>query len=158
MTTTLQHELVYDARMGEVSAMLADPGFREQVADAQGALRRRVTIGGAPREVRIDRVQSTVGVPSFAKRIVTGDLTVHQSEVWSSDTVAVVDITVPGGLATLRGNISLSESDGRTTESVRLNIKVPVPLVGAKLEEYVEELMLKAFDLEQAVGAAYLSR
>ncbi|HEY9392864.1 MAG TPA: hypothetical protein VIP58_01955, partial [Nocardioides sp.] len=68
MTTTLQHELVYDARMGEVSAMLADPGFRERVADAQGALRRRVTIGGAPREVRIDRVQSTVGVPSFAKR------------------------------------------------------------------------------------------
>lgn len=158
MATTFTHELVYDARVSEVSAMLADPGFREKVADAQGALRRRVTVGGAPREVRIDRVQPTVDIPSFAKRMITGELAVRHNEVWSSDRVAVVDITVPGGVATLRGNISLTETDGRTTESVRLNIKVPVPMLGSKLEEYVEQMMLKAFDLEQAVGVAYLSR
>lgn len=158
MATTLQHEFVYDARLGEVAAMLSDPAFREQVADAQGAVKRTVSIGGTPREVHIQLVQSPVGIPAFARRIVPGDIAVHYREVWSSDSVAVVETSLPGGIATVRGNTTLSESGGKTTQSIRLQISVKVPLVAARLEKLIEEIMQRSYDTEHRVGVEYLGR
>jgi len=157
MTTTLSLDLSYDAPLPTVSAMLTDQAFREQVCDAQGASRHTVTIGGRPREVDIERVQPTAGVPAVAKRFVAADVTVHQREVWSSDHAAVVEITTTGNLATIRGNTTLTENAGRTTQTVHLTIKVSIPLVGGRLEQLVEDLMRKAYASEHEVGVAYLA-
>lgn len=157
MTTTLQHEFVYDARLGDVAAMLSDPAFRERVADAQGALRRSVSVGGTPREVHIRLLQSTAAVPAFAKRVVSGEVSVHYREVWSSDSVAVVETSLPGGIATIRGNTTLSEAGGKTTQSIRLQISVKVPLVSARLEKLIEDMMRNAYDVEHRVGVEYLA-
>lgn len=158
MARTLEQELVYDARLGEVSTMLSDPAFRESVADAQGAVRRSVSVGGTPREVLIQLVQSPVGVPAFAKRVVPGDIIVTYREVWSSDSVAVVETSLPGGIATIRGNTTLSENGGKTTQLIRLRISVKVPLLAARLEKLIEDMMRDAFLVEQRVGVEYLGR
>jgi len=157
MTTTLSLDLSYDATLTVVADMLADPTFRERVCDAQGASRRTVSIGGKPREVDIERVQPTAGVPAVAKRFVSTEVTVHQHEVWSSDHAAVVEITTSGNLASIRGNTTLTQSAGRTTQTVHLTIKVPIPIVGGRLEHLVEELMRRAYAKEHGVGVAYLA-
>lgn len=156
MARTLTLDLSYDAPLPAVSAMLADPAFRERVCDAQGATRRRVSIGGTPRRVDIERVQPTAGVPAVAKRFVSTEVTVHQREVWSSDHAAVVEITPAGNLASIRGNTTLVENAGRTTQSVHLSIKVSIPVVGGRLERLVEDLMRTAYDREHEVGVGYL--
>ena len=56
------------------------------------------------------------------------------------------------------GTIRLSESGGTTTETVDLDIKVGIPLVGGKIEGLVADMLLKALRTEQKVGRDYLSR
>ncbi|MEP9381481.1 DUF2505 domain-containing protein [Nocardioides sp. KR10-350] len=157
MTTTLTVEHTYDASVRRVAEMLADPTFRERVCDAQGASRRSVSIGGTPLQVTIERVQPTAGVPAVASRFVSGEVVVHHHEVWSSETAAVVEITPAGGLATIRGNTTLVENAGRTTQTVHLSIKVSIPLVGGRIEALVQDLMRKAYRSEHEVGVAYLA-
>jgi len=157
MPTTLTVDLGYDAPLRTVAAMLTDPAFRERVCDAQGASRRSVSIGGTPVEVVIERTQPTAGVPAVAKRFVSTEVTVEQREVWSSASAAVLDITTTGNLASIRGNTTLSESAGRTTQTVHLSIKVSIPLVGGRLEALVKDLMEKAYRSEHEVGLAYLA-
>ncbi|MEX0427560.1 DUF2505 domain-containing protein [Nocardioides sp. DS6] len=157
MPTTLTVDLTYDASLATVAAMLTDPAFRERVCDAQGASRRSVAIGGTPVEVVIVRTQPTAGVPAVARRFVSTEVTVEQREVWSSETAAVLDITTTGDLASIRGNTALTETAGRTTQTVRLSIKVPIPLVGGRLESLVKDLMAKAYRSEHEVGLAYLA-
>lgn len=156
MTTTLTVDLAYDAPLATVTAMLTDPVFRERVCDAQGASDRSVSVGGTPVEVRIQRTQPTAGVPAVAKRFVSTEVTVEQHEVWSTETAAVLDITTTGNLASIRGNTTLSETAGRTLQTTHLSIKVPIPLVGGRLEALVKDLMEKAYRSEHEVGIAYL--
>ena len=157
MPTTLTVDLSYDATLPTVHAMLTDPVFRERVCEAQGASTRSVTVGGTPLTVHIERTQPTAGVPAVAKRFVSTEVTVEQHEVWSSEAAAVLDITTTGNLASIRGNTALAESAGRTTQTVHLSIKVPIPLVGGRLEALVKDLMEKAYHAEHEVGMAYLA-
>jgi uncharacterized protein YndB with AHSA1/START domain len=55
----LRHEIVYDAPMSEVFAMLSDPEFRQRSAEAMGVISADVSITpkGAGISVRIDQVQ-----------------------------------------------------------------------------------------------------
>ena len=45
-----------------------------------------------------------------------------------------------------------------TTETVDLDIKVSIPLVGGKIEGLISDLLLKALKVENRVGRDYLSR
>ena len=54
--------------------------------------------------------------------------------------------------------IRLGESGGTTTETVDLDIKVGIPLVGGKIEGLIADMLLKALRAEKKVGRDYLSR
>ena len=71
MATKLTHELTYDAPLTDVGAMLMEPAFREQVCDAQGALRKTVTVGpdGGGMKVVIDQVQAAAGHPRLRQEV-----------------------------------------------------------------------------------------
>ena len=45
-----------------------------------------------------------------------------------------------------------------TTETVDLDVKVSIPLVGGKIEDLIADLLLKALKVENQVGRDYLSR
>lgn len=70
MSTTVTFDMTYDAPLATVTAMLADPSFREKVCNAQHATSRSVSISGIPGTVDITFSQQTEGVPSFAKKFV----------------------------------------------------------------------------------------
>jgi hypothetical protein len=53
--------------------------------------------------------------------------------------------------------LALRESGGTTTETVDLEIRVGIPLVGGKVESLIADLMRKALRAENAVGRQYLT-
>jgi hypothetical protein len=155
MAKTIKHDLTYDAPLEDVAAMLRDAAFREQVCDYQGVLSHEVTVQGD--HVRIKQVQTARGIPSFAAKFVGDEITIVQEEDWSSSEKGDIVVTIPGKPGDMKGTATLSESGGTTTETVRLTIKVGIPLVGGKIEGLIGDLLLKALKAENKVGRDYLS-
>ena len=160
MSTKLSYDLTYDAPLTDVGEMLMEPAFREEVCDAQGVLRHGVTITheGGGMKVVVDQVQRAAGLPGFAKRLVGDEINLIQTEQWSDIETGVVDVVIPGKPGQMRGTISLRESGGTTTETVEMEIKVSIPLVGGKIESLIADLLRKALKAENAVGRTYLAR
>jgi hypothetical protein len=160
MSKKLVHDLTYDAPVEAVSAMLADPAFREEVCHSIGVTQVDVTIEdeGGTTVVVIDQMQPTAGVPSFAKKFV-GDVTnVVQSERWSTPTHGEITVAIPGKPGEMRGTAVLSDRDGGTVEHVEMTVKVSIPLIGGKLEDLISGLLLRALKAENVAGRAYLAR
>jgi hypothetical protein len=153
-----RHEIVYDATAAEVFAMLADPRFRRRSADAMGVISADVAIepAGEGMVVRIDQVQPTAGVPSFAKRFAGEPTRAVQTEEWASARQATISIQTPGKPTSIVGTLTLHEADGVTTETMEAEIKVKVPLIGGRLESLMADLVASGMDREHDAGAAWL--
>jgi len=160
MSTKLSYDLTYDAPLTDVGEMLMEPAFREEVCEAQGVLRHTVAITheGGGMKVVIDQVQRAAGLPGFAKKLVGDEINLIQTEQWSDIETGVVDVVIPGKPGQMHGTISLRESGGTTTETVEMEIKVGIPLVGGKIESLIADLLRKALRTENTVGRAYLAR
>lgn len=162
MSRRLTHELTYDAPLAAVAAMLGDPAFREEVCERQHVLRHTVTVtpagSGPGKEVVIDQVQSANGIPSFAKKLVGDEINIVQKEIWTDAERGDIFVTIPGKPGDMKGVLRLEERAGRTAQTVDLEIKVGIPLVGGKIEGLVSDLLLKALLRENEVGRDYLSR
>jgi len=160
MGTRLIHDITYDAPLTAVSAMLGDAAFREDVCAYQRVLRSQVRVDdhGDSRTVVVEQVQPAKGIPSFAKKFVGDEIDIVQREEWTTDDAAELHVTIPGKPGEMIGTIRLVESHGQTTETVDVNIKVHLPLVGGKIEGLIANLLSKALEAENAVGRDYLSR
>jgi hypothetical protein len=160
MTTRLVHEMVYEAPLGEVAAMLSDPAFREEVCRNQRATRHEVSLEGGvdAKTVRIEMDQPTDRVPSFAKKIVGASTTIVQTETWTSPSHGDVHVTIPGKPGEMKGTAVLVEQDGVTTETVTLDVTVKIPLVSGKIEELLAKLLGSALRAEERTGKAWLAR
>jgi Protein of unknown function (DUF2505) len=160
MTTRLSRTLTYDAPLGAVATMLADPDFRERVCAAQGALRHEVGITGTGAGMRasVQQVWSTAGVPSFAKKFVGDEIEIVQVETWAAADRADIRVEIPGKPGDMSGTIVLAESAGATTQTVTLDISVGIPFVGGKIEGMVADLMRAALESESKTGREWLAR
>ena len=157
---SINYDLRYDGATAEqVYAMLGEQDFREQVCDFQGVLRKTVSINGSGNgmTVSIDQVQAAEGIPSFARKFVGDEINIVQKESWSSPTAADVTVEIPGKPGEMRGTVSVKEDDAGTTENVRMDIKVGIPLVGGKIEGLIAELLTKALRAENHVGRQWLA-
>lgn len=160
MSKRLTHEMVYDAPVEAVTAMLADPAFREEVCRYQGVLRQEISVErvGETLHVTIDQWQSTAGVPSFAKKIVGEETNIVQKEIWTTPVLGDITVEIPGKPGDMTGTARVEERGGHTVETVDLTIKVGIPLVGGKIEGLISDLLLKALKAENKVGRDYLAR
>jgi hypothetical protein len=159
MATRLTYDLTYDAPLTDVGEMLMEVAFREQVCDAQGAIRRTVTISpdGGGMKVVVDAVQLAQGIPGFAKKFVGDEIQLVQTEQWSDIENGRVEVVIPGKPGQMTGTMTLRESGGTTTETVDMEIRVNIPLVGGKIESLISDLLRKALKAENSVGRRYLA-
>jgi hypothetical protein len=159
MATRLSYDLTYDASLIEVGEMLMDAAFREQVCDAQLALRKTVSVGqdGGGMKVVVDMVQAAQGIPGFARKFVGDEIRLVQTEWWSDIETARVEVVIPGKPGQMNGTVTVRESGGTTTETVQMEIRVGIPLVGGKIESLISDLLRKALRVENAVGRQYLT-
>lgn len=159
MSRRLTHRMTYAAPLAAVVEMLADPRFREAVCEYQRVLSADVEIdrSGDAMTVLVEQVQPAAGIPSFAKKFVGDEIRIVQREDWSAPDVGELHVAIPGKPGHMDGTITLVEADGTTTETVDVEIRVNLPLVGGKIEGLVSELLRKALVAEEKVGARYLS-
>ena len=160
MATKVTMDLDYDASPDEVYKMLTDASFREEACKRMQVLRASATVedAGTTTVVTIDQVQPARGLPSFATKLVGDEIQIVQQETWSDGREAAVHVSIPGKPGDMTGTIRLVEADGTTTETVDVEIKVNIPLVGGKIEGLIADMLRKALVAEQAVGNRYLSR
>ncbi|WP_104107591.1 DUF2505 domain-containing protein [Nocardioides sp. 616] len=158
MTKRIHHVLTYDAPLDAVAAMLLDPAFRDQVCQRQHVLSHSVQVEETPAgtQVRVQRVQAASGIPSFAAKFVGDRIDIVQTETWQ-DARADYTVSIPGKPGQITGVAELAESAGVTTETVTLDVKVSIPLVGGKIEGLVHDLLVKALRTENTVGTDYLA-
>ena len=156
MSTSVHQELAYDAPVEAVSAMLADPAFREEVLERQRVVRGSVSVEGT--HVRLEQVHSARGVPAFATKFVGDEITIVQEEEWRSPTQGAITFTIPGKPGDMSGTATLAGSGSGTVETVDLTVKVGIPLVGGKIEKLIADLLLKALRKEHEVGVEWLAR
>ena len=159
MTKRLTHELSYDAPLEQVAAMLRDPAFRDRVCVRQHVVSHacEVSADGDAADVRVERVQAVTGVPSFAAKFVGDEITIVHTEQWRDLTSGTYTVGIPDKPGQIAGTVALRDEGGRTVETVDLEIKVAIPLVGGKIEGVVADLLAKALRTEHEVGAAYLA-
>lgn len=155
-----RHDMTYDAALADVSAMLDEPAYRDEVMRAQGSVRGTFVIetDADITTAVVDQVQPATGLPSFATKLVGSEINIVQREEWSSAEYADLHVTIPGKPGQMVGSISLVEDGGTTTETVEGEISVNIPLVGGKLEKLIAEMLRKALRAEEKVARDYLSR
>jgi uncharacterized protein YndB with AHSA1/START domain len=151
-------ELSYDASPDEVFAMLSDPAFREQVAEAQDVVSVdvRLTPSAEGFSLVSEQVQDTKDLPAIAKKIAGDTTRVVIEEEWGSHTKGAIAVTAPGKPTSATGTITLAPDGDGTVEIVELDIKVRVPLIGGKLEKLMAETIESGFQVEHTVGRAWL--
>jgi uncharacterized protein YndB with AHSA1/START domain len=153
-----RHELTYDAPPAEVFAMLSDPAFREAGCAAADVVSADVTVErqGDGFSLTVERVDRTDGLPAFA-RTFAGDTTRSiQREVWADASGGTLDIEAPGKPSQVRGTITLEADGAATRETIELELRIKVPLVGGKLEKLLAEQVTAGIEAEQRAGIAYL--
>lgn len=154
-----RHALSYDAPPAEVFAMLSDPAFREKVTVAQGVVSAdvRLTPRGEGFDLDMDQVQNTAGLPAIAKKIAGDTTAITLQERWPDASGGTLEIIAPGKPTSAVGTITLAPQGSGTVETVELEIKVKVPLIGGKLENLMADNVRSGMDVEQTVAAAWLA-
>ena len=154
------HQLRYDAPVPAVHAMLADPGFREASAQAQGVVSADVSIvaDGDRMTVVVDQVQPTAGVPGFARKFAGETTRAIQTEEWGSTTDATIRIETPGKPTSITGTLTLRPDGEGTVETMEAEIKVRVPLIGGRLEILMADLVAQGMDHEHEAGVDWLGK
>jgi uncharacterized protein YndB with AHSA1/START domain len=154
----LRHEISYDAPAADVWTMLSNPAFRQKSCEAMGVLSSTIAIEpvGEGMKVRIDQVQRTEGIPSFAKKFAGDTTEAVQVEEWSDRRNATLTVRTPGKPTEITGTLTLSEEGGRTVETFDGECRVKVPLIGGKLEGLMSDLFRKGMDKEHQAGVAWL--
>lgn len=138
--------------------MLADPEFRDRVAETGGGFEREVRIEPerSGMSVLVDQKQRERSLPSIAQKIVGDTIHVVQHEQWTDDANAQLEVTIPGKPGSMRGTITLRPDGDGTVETVAAEIKVHVPLVAGKLEKLIATLLESALSNEHRVGEEWL--
>lgn len=144
----------YAATPAKVYAMLADPAFREAVCAAQEVVSvdAELTPKGKGMSVRIDQVQRTEGMPSFARAVIGRTTRAIQIEEWSDHRNATLEIQTPGTPGSMHGTISIAPDSTGAVEVVELDIKAGVPLIGGRLEKLMGDLVRRSIETEHGVG------
>jgi carbon monoxide dehydrogenase subunit G len=154
-----RHELRYDAAPAQVFEMLADPAFRQSVAEAMDVISADVDLQreGDGFTLTVDQLQKTDDLPSFARTFAGDSTQAIQRETWVDASGGALQIEAPGKPTHISGTITLLPDGSGTKEVVELEIKVKVPLIGGKLEKLMAEKVQAGMDVEQQVGTTYLS-
>lgn len=157
---SFSHEMRYDGATPEqVYAMLADREFRVQVCEYQRYHRHTVEITpqGSGMSVFVDQHRPADGVPSFATKFVGDEINIQQREQWSSPTDATLEVAIPGKPGHMKGSVHLAGDAGGTTETVAVDVKVSIPLIGGKIEGLIADMLVKALRAENKVGQQWLA-
>jgi hypothetical protein len=123
----------------------------EHSADVQGA-RYRLRLGLDAKDL-----------PAVVRSVLPGNLTIERNERWSRQDsgryLGDVDVTIPGAPASATGGMRLRDlPEGGSELNVRADVRVSVPLIGAKIEGVVGEQVQRLLTAETAFTDEWLAQ
>lgn len=159
------HTTTYDAPAPVVYAMITDPEFQAQRCQAGNPVHAEssVTPGDGDGAIIWVNRRMRVDPPGFVKKFTGDQLTIEEIQEWhdSDGSLAVRDgtvrVEVAGQPADVTGTLRLDESGGTTTVTMDAEVKVHVPLFGAKVEGYIAGILDKLLTKDSELGRAWLA-
>jgi hypothetical protein len=149
----------YDATPEEVFAIVTDATFREQACEKTKALSYavEVTESGGDTIVKVEREMPSDDVPDIARKFVGQTLTVVQTETWhpaKADGSREADVRgeISNTPVTLKGTAQITAAGASTVQSIELDVKVAVPLIGKKIEPFVVDAIRSGLQKEHELG------
>src|SRR6266545_57570 len=149
----------YDATPEEVFAIITDATFREQACEKTKALSYDVEVkeSGGDTIIRVRREMPSDNVPDIAKKFVGQTLTVVQTETWhpaKPDGSRDADVTgeISNTPVTLKGTAGVKATGTSTVQSIDLDVKVAVPLIGKKIEPFVVDAIRAGLEKEHELA------
>lgn len=166
----IHDEIHYAASPSDVAAMLADPGFSEQVSTRMGASSARVDVDGQFQgafTVTTVRTLPTDSFPDIARKFVGESVDVRQVDAWQAPNhdgarAGTITVEIVGAPLRLSGRMSLAaKAQGTggisTVETIDGELKASVPLIGGKLEKAAEPAIRGAIRQQTKVGTAWFA-
>ena len=158
----LEHD--YRAAPEMVFAMLSDPEFLDARFEATGALKHEVVQcarnAGGGFDIVTRRTVHT-DIPGFARRVLPATNSLTQTEEWQaeSDGVRVGTWRIDAGAVPVStsGTTRVEPTDGGAVHHIEGTIKVPVPIIGGRLERFVFENANKTLGAEHEFGQRWLA-
>jgi carbon monoxide dehydrogenase subunit G len=158
-------EFTYNAPAADVYAMILDPAFQARRSKVGKPERADVSVVPGPGDggtVTLVRVIA-LNLPAFIKKIAGVRFTLTEVQKWpdSAGTAAqgragTLDATVKGYSGGAHGTLRLSETAGRTTVAVSVDITVKIRVIGGKIEQVAAGMLDKLLARDQKIGRDWL--
>ena len=165
MPRPIEHSATYACSPATLHAALTDRAYWEARIEAVGGTGATLdsfarAAGGA--EVALTQVIAAGNLPSIVSRIKAGDLSITRTETWgplaADAATAEVTALVGGTPASVTGTTSLTGDATSTTVRTAGQAKVPVPLVGGRIEQAVADNVVKLLVAEARFTEQWLAR
>jgi hypothetical protein len=158
------HQMTYAAPVPAVYAMLTDPKFQERRCAAGNPLDSSSSVdhaddGGAT--IHLMRLLS-VNLPGMLQKLAGDKIRLTETQTWAGGPADAdrrdgrLEVRIHGQSGGVDGRLTMQGTDAQTTVGLEADIKINVPLVGGKIENYVAEMLGKFLAKDEELGTAWL--
>jgi hypothetical protein len=164
MGSRIEHRAVFSQDIAAVLAALSDEAvLRARLEEIGGKSASLVEHNETPEGVRFKLRQAVAAeqIPQAARILHKGDLVVEREQQFAKSAdgyTGTVRASVNGLPAEITARTELTSDVGRTVMATTGEVKVRVPLLGAKLESVVAEQVTNLLELEAEFTAKWLAR
>lgn len=164
MARRIEHRTRFDRDPKTVHTALVDPEYlraRLAVLGGQGASLGGHTESGGTVTYRLRHGVAARDLPPAVRTLLGGDLKIDRTETWRPDGdgyAGTVAVTIPGVPGDLSATMRLVPVDGGSEHTVDGSVRVPIPLVGGKVEESIAEQLGRLLDAEGRFTRDWLGR
>lgn len=157
-----REKITYPVSVESLLMHFSNPNFFAQKYTEQGAQNVRVqasTVSPTTSSITVTReIQLDVDVPAFGRGLIPSRITVIQTDAWDRQTMdGQLSIIFEGLPVHLTCKMQLREDAGKAHQTLDFDIRVNVPLIGKKLEEFIAKDLRRKFEKDTAVTMRILS-
>jgi hypothetical protein len=150
--------MTWDAPAAAVYAMITDPAYQDQRAQAGNPTRAEASVSNTADGATISVFrQLAIDPPGFVKNFVGNSIGIQETQTWTSPTTANLLVEILKQPGQVRGTLRLRESGTSTEVVVDAEIAVKVPLVGGKVEGYVADILDRLLTKDEEIGRTWLA-
>jgi hypothetical protein len=159
-----RHTMTYDALAPAVYAMLIDPAFQQRRAEWGRPVAAESSVTPGPGDGATIALSRTLNIdpPTFLKALVGNNITILESQAWAdadgaAERTGTLNVEIKGQPGGVNGTLHMFSDGGKTTVDVDAEVKVKVPLIGGKVENYVAGMLDKLLTKDAQLGQAWLA-
>lgn len=160
MPTRFEHRATFSAPAATVRSTLVDPAFLEErlrVLGGNGATLVDHRAGADGVGFRLRQGVAAERLPGAVRAILKGDLVVEREERWTPDGTGTGRATISGVPGEIISRSRVTDHTDGSELVIDAEVRVGIPLVGAKLEGVVAEQVGKLLAAESEFAAKWLT-